>query len=112
VLSAGVVLTNGNGGRSAEIGQNSRSSSPQMALVRAPSHPVRRPTRALRSVSGDDSDTLLERHRKVLTELEPLNVEARYPTHRDALLKELTKRYCTGLLGRALRLTAWIARRL
>lgn len=57
-------------------------------------------------------EDLPERHRKVLTELEPLNVEARYPTHRDALLKKLTKRYCTGLLGRAMRLTAWIAGRL
>ena len=55
---------------------------------------------------------LPERHQRVLTELEPLNVEARYPSHRDALLKKLTKRYCTGLLGRATRLTAWIAKRL
>jgi hypothetical protein len=28
------------------------------------------------------------------------------------LLKELTKRYCTGLVGRASRLTAWIGKRL
>jgi len=44
--------------------------------------------------------------------LERLASEARYPTHRDALLKKLTKRYCTGLVGRATRLTEWIGKRL
>lgn len=57
-------------------------------------------------------ESLPERHRRVLIELEPLNVEARYPSHRDALLEKLTKRYCTGLVGRATRLTAWIGKRL
>ena len=57
-------------------------------------------------------ESLPERHRRVLIELEPLTVEARYPSHRDALLKKLTKRYCTGLIGRATRLTAWIGKRL
>jgi len=50
--------------------------------------------------------------RTLLIELEPLNVEARYPSHKTALLKRLTKRYCTALVGRSTRLTVWIEKRL
>ena len=57
-------------------------------------------------------DDLSTRQRTLLVELEPLNVEARYPSHKTALLKKLTKRYCTALVGRATRLTAWIEKRL
>ena len=57
-------------------------------------------------------DALPKQHRRLLIELEPLNIEARYPSHREALLKKLTKRYCTGLLGRATRFMTWIAKRL
>lgn len=50
--------------------------------------------------------------RSLLTELEPLNVEARYPSHKAALLKKLTKRRCAALVARAEELTEWIGRRL
>jgi len=57
-------------------------------------------------------EALTERQRALISELEPLNVEARYPSHKDALLKKLTKRYCTGLVGRTERLKLWIEKRL
>lgn len=49
---------------------------------------------------------------QLLAELEPLNVEARYPSHKEMLLKKLTKRYCTALVGRTTRLSAWIEKQL
>jgi len=57
-------------------------------------------------------DTLSVRQRTLLAELEPLNVEARYPSHKSALMKKLTKRYCTALVGRATRLMVWIEKQL
>ena len=55
---------------------------------------------------------LSARQRTLLIEPEPLNVEARYPSHKTALLKKLTKRYCTVLVGKSTRLTVWIEKRL
>ena len=44
--------------------------------------------------------------------LEPLNIEARYPTHKERLLKELNKEYCSNLLDKAEALFLWTKERL
>ncbi len=44
--------------------------------------------------------------------LEPLNIEARYPSYKERLMKSLTKEYCTTLLQETKNLQQWIKNRL
>ncbi|MFZ4582599.1 MAG: HEPN domain-containing protein [Paludibacter sp.] len=40
--------------------------------------------------------------------LEPLNIEARYPSHKERLMKSLTKERCNFILDNTKELKAWI----
>lgn len=40
--------------------------------------------------------------------LEPLNIEARYPSYKECLLKSLNKEYCNRLLQQTKELQLWI----
>ncbi|MCD8184269.1 MAG: HEPN domain-containing protein [Bacteroides sp.] len=44
--------------------------------------------------------------------LEPLNIEARYPSYKERLMKSLTKEYCTELLSQTKELQSWIKNKL
>ncbi|MCD8296321.1 MAG: HEPN domain-containing protein [Prevotella sp.] len=44
--------------------------------------------------------------------LEPLNIEARYPSYKEQLMKMLTPEYCNTLLNRTDNLRLWIKARL
>ena len=44
--------------------------------------------------------------------LEPLNIEARYPSYKERLLKSLTKEYCKKLIESTQELHSWIKSRL
>ena len=44
--------------------------------------------------------------------LEPLNIEARYPSYKERLMKSLTKEYCKWLLAQTKDLQQWIKDRL
>ena len=44
--------------------------------------------------------------------LEPLNLEARYPSYKERLMKSLTKEYCKWLLAQTKDLQQWIKDRL
>lgn len=44
--------------------------------------------------------------------LEPLNIEARYPSYKEQLMKRLTPDYCKQLLNRTNELRLWIKDRL
>ena len=44
--------------------------------------------------------------------LEPMNIEARYPTHKEQLLKSLTKKRCAEILKNAQELQRWIMQKL
>ena len=44
--------------------------------------------------------------------LEPLNIEARYPTHKQQLLKSLTQERCAEILKNAQELQEWIMQKL
>ena len=59
----------------------------------------------LYSIMSDDYKDLLDM-------LEPLNIEARYPTHKERLLKELTHEKCSDLLKNTEELYLWIKTRL
>jgi HEPN domain-containing protein len=44
--------------------------------------------------------------------LEPLNIQTRYPTHKDKLTKALTAEVCEDLLGQTKELQTWIKQQL
>lgn len=44
--------------------------------------------------------------------LEPLNIEARYPTHQDQLLKSLTLDRCKEIIQKTQELREWLVQRL
>lgn len=44
--------------------------------------------------------------------LEPMNVEARYPTHKKQLMESLTKERCSEILNNAQELQKWIMKKL
>ncbi len=48
----------------------------------------------------------------LIDKLEPLNIEARYPSYKERLLKSLSKEYCTGLLSQTKDLQRWIKNKL
>lgn len=44
----------------------------------------------------------------LIDELEPLQIEARYPSYKDKLFKTLTERYCRELVARTGELISWL----
>lgn len=55
---------------------------------------------------------LNEQQQDLLDILEPLNIEARYPSYKDRLMKSLTHEYCINLLKSTEELQQWIKNRL
>lgn len=54
---------------------------------------------------------LTEEQKDTIDLLEPLNIEARYPTVKDKLLKSLTKEKCKTIIGETEALFKWIKAR-
>ncbi len=48
----------------------------------------------------------------LIDRLEPLNIEARYPSYKERLLRSLTKEYCSQLLKETKELQLWIKNKL
>ena len=44
--------------------------------------------------------------------LEPMNIEARYPTNKEQLMRSLTEKRCAEILNNAQELQRWIAQKL
>lgn len=59
-------------------------------------------------LDGQLSDKQLD----FIDRLEPLNIEARYPSYKDRLMKSLTKDYCEKLLMDTRNLQLWIKNKL
>ena len=53
-----------------------------------------------------------EDQRRFIDMLEPMNIECRYPTHKEHLLKSLTEEKCMEILEKAKELQIWIKQRL
>lgn len=53
-----------------------------------------------------------EAQKSLLDVLEPLNIEARYPTQKDQLLRSLTEDRCKAILERTEELVTWIKQQL
>ncbi|MCK9401335.1 MAG: HEPN domain-containing protein [Bacteroidales bacterium] len=61
--------------------------------------------------TGLDNE-LTEDQKALVDELEPLNIEARYPEYKERLLKQLTKDKCLELINKTTALQQWIKRKL
>jgi HEPN domain-containing protein len=57
-------------------------------------------------------DLLEDDFKGFISLLEPLNIEARYPTHKKELLKSLTKIRCENILLKTNQLREWVKERL
>jgi len=53
-------------------------------------------------------ERLSAEQRDLLDVLEPLNIEARYPTHKDRILRSLSERRCESLIAETKELAKWI----
>ena len=61
--------------------------------------------------SGLDKD-MSEEQTDFIDELEPLNIEARYPSHKERLMKSLTADRCKDLIEQTDKLRTWIKSKL
>lgn len=61
--------------------------------------------------TGIDQE-LSEEQLDFIDRLEPLNIEARYPSYKERLMKSLTKDYCISLLEQTKELQLWIKNKL
>ena len=57
-------------------------------------------------------DVLSDEQIDVLDTLEPLNIEARYPTHKEKLFKSLSEEKCKGILQDTEDLFLWVKTKL
>lgn len=57
-------------------------------------------------------DSFSESQKNFIDVLEPMNIESRYPSNKDRLLRSLTKDRCTQILQETKELQAWIKQKL
>lgn len=57
---------------------------------------------------ADLLDDLSEEQKETIDFLEPLNIEARYPTYKERLIKSLTREKCEILISKTNVLRTWI----
>ena len=55
---------------------------------------------------------LSEEQKNFIDLLEPMNIEARYPTHKEQLIKSLTEKRCIEMIEKSQDLQKWIMRKL
>ena len=61
---------------------------------------------------GDFYEAFSEVQKDFIDLLEPLNIEARYPSHKERLMKSLTEEKCLELLQKTKDLQQWIKEKL
>jgi len=61
---------------------------------------------------GDFYESFTEDVKDFIDQIEPLNIEARYPSHKERLLKSLTEKKCLEILKRTKELQIWIKEKL
>jgi len=57
-------------------------------------------------------DKISEEQNSFLNEIEPLNIEARYPSHKKELLKSLNKGKCVYLIDNSIEFIKWVKTKL
>ncbi|HOD61980.1 MAG TPA: HEPN domain-containing protein [Bacilli bacterium] len=61
---------------------------------------------------GDFYVFFSEEQKDFIDQIEPLNIEARYPSHKDRLLKSLTEEKCNEIISKTKELQSWIKAKL
>lgn len=61
---------------------------------------------------GDFYEMFSEKQKEFIDVLEPLNIEARYPAHKERLLRSLTYEKCQEIISNTEKIVAWIKERL
>jgi HEPN domain-containing protein len=61
---------------------------------------------------GDFYDKFSEKQKEFIDQIEPLNIEARYPSHKERLLKSLTDIKCLEIINNTKEIQKWIKERL
>ncbi len=61
---------------------------------------------------GDFYEKFSELQKEFIDQIEPLNIEARYPSHKDRLLKSLTDIKCLEIILNTKEIQKWIKERL
>ncbi len=61
---------------------------------------------------GGFYELLPESYKEFIDQIEPLNIEARYPTHKERLFKSLTDTKCAEIIQKTKEIQKWIKERL
>ena len=61
---------------------------------------------------GDFYENFSEEQKDFIDQIEPLNIEARYPSHKERLLKSLSESKCKEILENTITLQTWIKTKL
>ena len=61
---------------------------------------------------GEFYDLFTETQKDFIDQIEPLNIEARYPSHKERLLKSLTDEKCIEIIKNTKELQQWIKAKL
>ncbi len=61
---------------------------------------------------GDFYELFTEDQKEFIDQIEPLNIEARYPSHKERLLKSLNQSKCAEIILQTKELQKWIKKRL
>ncbi len=61
---------------------------------------------------GEFYDVFSEEQKDFLDQVEPLNIETRYPSHKERLLKSLTHEKCVEIIAETKELQQWIKEKL
>lgn len=61
---------------------------------------------------GEFYEMLSESQKEFLDQIEPLNIEARYPSHKERLLQSLTDSKCLDIIQKTKELQLWIKEKL
>jgi HEPN domain-containing protein len=61
---------------------------------------------------GGFYDSFMDEQKDFIDQIEPLNIEARYPSHKERLLKSLTEEKCSDILQMTKELQQWIKEKL
>ena len=61
---------------------------------------------------GEFYELFSEKQKEFIDQVEPLNIEARYPSHKEKLLKSLSESKCREIISQTKELQKWIKERL
>ena len=61
---------------------------------------------------GEFYDLFTEKQKEFIDQVEPLNIEARYPSHKEKLLRSLSELKCSEIISQTKELQKWIKERL